>query len=128
MSKPVRAGGYVLCETGWELDTRPPLPSVEHVPTTEADDPDATGEPLPTADEVLTGAENLGEVVRQELADAEPLVSLEPEHEPVKLEPAETVSFTGGYADRVACPDCGKYVAVRKDGSLRKHQCIEGDE
>lgn len=122
----IRAGGYVLRETGWELDTRPPLPSAEHVPATEADE-NAGPYFVTVADEVPAGPENLDEAVRQELAEAEPLVSLEPEHEPVELEPAETVDFSP-YADRAKCPDCGKDVAVKKDGSLRKHQCIEGDD
>lgn len=108
----IRAGGYVLCETGWELDTRPPLPSAERVPATEADDPDAGAGPVN---------------VDAALPEVEPFVLLEPECEPVELEPAETVDFSP-YPDRAVCPDCGKDVAVRKDGSLRKHQCIEGDE
>lgn len=29
---------------------------------------------------------------------------------------------------RAECPDCGKDIAVRKDGSLRKHTCIDVDE
>lgn len=27
--------------------------------------------------------------------------------------------------DRSECPDCGREVAVNKDGSLRKHPCVE---
>lgn len=29
--------------------------------------------------------------------------------------------------DRATCPDCGKDVAVNKDGSLRRHPCVAGE-
>lgn len=52
--------------------------------------------------------------------------------ETVDTEPAETAptpeieSDTG--PDRATCPDCGREIAVNKDGSLRKHNCVEIEE
>lgn len=121
----IRAGGYVLRGTGWELEAPPEPPHAEDVPAIEADEPDAGAGPAVNVD---TGQETApGDPLPEVEPEVEPLVLLEPEHEPVALEPAETVDFSP-YADRAVCPSCGKNVAVNKDGSLRKHQCIEGDE
>lgn len=124
MGELIRAGGHVLCDSGWEpLDSPAGRAAVAHAAgvTGEAQ-PAASPEPVvnsgtgeqPSDDELLGG-------------DPEPVVLLEPEHEPVELEPVETVDF-GASSDRATCPDCGKEVALRKDGSLRKHRCTEGDE
>jgi hypothetical protein len=34
------------------------------------------------------------------------------------------VGSTNDWPDRAACPDCGKEVAVNKNGTLRKHTCL----
>lgn len=52
------------------------------------------------------------------LAAAEPARAVvpEPAPEPPPADPDPEPS-------RVTCPDCGRNVAVNKDGSLRKHAC-----
>lgn len=49
-------------------------------------------------------------------AEPAPVVVPEPEPEPPPVDPEPS---------RVNCPDCGRNVAVNKDGSLRKHACTE---
>lgn len=46
-----------------------------------------------------------------------------PVHEPDPDPAYEPEPVEQPYADRADCADCGKDVAVNKDGSLRKHTC-----
>lgn len=51
--------------------------------------------------------------------------------EPAAADVSEADNDEAGQADepeRAECPACGKEVPVNKDGSLRKHQCVEPDE
>lgn len=60
-----------------------------------------------------------GRWVPADLVAAEPAPAVEPEPAPPPA--AGDVPAAG----RTVCPDCGKDVALNKDGSPRKHRCAE---
>lgn len=124
MNRPIRAGGHVLCDSGWEPVDSPAGRAAIARTTAAVDETAETSEPAMNVD---TGQETPPGEPLPEVEPVEPVVLLEPEREPIELEPAETVDFDT-HPDRAECPDCGKNVAVNKDGSLRKHRCIEGDD
>lgn len=113
-SKPVRAGGWVNRGDGkgWVLDRDPkPAPPPPVAPPPASAGPMkaggwvmATDQPAPAAPTAVPPpVDPTGVVVPRELVgDAEP--------------------------DRAICPDCGKDVATRKDGTLRKHVCVDGED
>src|SRR5690554_3838561 len=59
---------------------------------------------------------------------AEPAHAVEPvqewDNEPAPGETWSDGTAVGQVPERLDCPDCGKEVATRKDGSLRKHTCV----
>lgn len=58
--------------------------------------------------------EELGEIQQPESV---------PTEEPAPIETLDAVESLP-QRDRDECPDCGKQVAVNKDGTLRKHTCV----
>lgn len=104
-TKPIRAGGYVIRGSGWELEHQP------HPDPPSAAEPEA-GTGMGTGINVATG---------QETAGGEPLPPTDRDEQPTDVERDGRV--------RDECPDCGKTVPINKDGSLRKHVCsIEAPE
>lgn len=93
-----RAGGYVATAHGWRLVTQ------------------ATPEELGEEQPELTGSEREADYQAAQARAA--LASAAHTEEETESEP------TLEQRDREECPDCGKPVAVNKDGSLRKHTCV----
>jgi hypothetical protein len=92
----IRAGGHVLRGGVWVAEVA--LPAAGPAPAPE---------PVP---------------VRVEL---QPVPDPEPDPEPVPASEPEPEPESVVDQDRADCPVCGKDVAVNKDGSLRKHGCVE---
>lgn len=91
----VRVGGHVLRGGMWVAEAAAPAAEPEPATQPEWDNEPAAGETW---------------------ADGTPVEFDEPEPEPEpELESA---------AARAVCLDCGRDVALRKDGMLRKHTCV----